>query len=120
MSLDPWLWGALGLSVLLLCFMHVLSRLETAVLNTRRSRLAQLEGDPRMVKAQAIIDAPEHFQTSAHLAKSLCESILYALAALIGTQVALLLRHQPVPNRLQELLGLVWPGILISAVATYF
>ena len=119
MQPDPWLWGALFLAVLLLGFMHQLSRLETAVLNARRSKLALLEHDPRVEAAVAVIDAPDQFQTSAHLAKSLCESLVYALAALIGMQVVLLVRGLAVPESLSKLLELVWPGVLGGAVVTY-
>jgi putative hemolysin len=119
MEPDPWLWGALSLAGVLVGFMNVLSRLETAVINTRRSRLLAIENDPRVSKAEAIIEAPEQFQTSAHLAKSLCESILYAAAALVGIQASLMARGERLPDSIQEMLALVWPGILGGAVITY-
>jgi CBS domain containing-hemolysin-like protein len=116
---DPRLLGALVPALLLLLFMGLLSRLETAVLNTRRSRLPQAGTDPRAAAAEAVLDAPDHFQTSAHLAKSLCEAALYGLATLIGLALALLAPPPTFPGGLWELLARAWPGVLLGALSTY-
>jgi magnesium and cobalt exporter, CNNM family len=120
MDADPWLGGALAVSFLLLLSTAVLSSLETAVLNARRSRLSQIGQGRRIRTAEAILDGPEHFQTSAHLAKSLCEAVLYGAAALIGLDLAILGPPAPFPTSLQDLLEEAWAGLLLGAVAAYF
>src|SRR5688572_15925299 len=90
MDPDPWIGGALALAVLLLLGMAGLSSLETAVINTRRSRLSPLASGARLAAAEALIEDPDDFQTSAHLAKSLGESLVYAVAALVGLELAIL------------------------------
>src|SRR3712207_355749 len=102
MDPDPWLGGALAVLIALLAFMAVLSSLETAVLNARRSRMPQ---GGRAAAAEAILEAPEQFQTSAHLAKSLCESIVYALAALVGLEQELLDHPGTFPAGIPQLLA---------------
>src|SRR5688500_19641486 len=109
MAVDPWLVSALALGALLLLSIGLLSAMETAVLNSRRSRLAHMSGKT-MEGVEALLDNPEQFQSSAHLAKSLAESLLYADAAFIGLEVALLSHREPIPDTLGELLGRSWPG----------
>jgi putative hemolysin len=120
MDPDPWLSGALGLSLLALCFIAVLSALETAVISARRSRLATLSDTVEVSAATAVIDEPDRFLGSAHLAKSLCESLVYACAGLIGLELAILAPPEPFPGSLGELLAQAWPGILLGAVTAYF
>jgi putative hemolysin len=119
MDPGPWLAGALALIFVLLGFMALLSSLETAVLNARRSRLAQLPPDRRTRAAEALIEAPHHFQTTAHLAKSLCEAAVYPLAALAGLEAVLLAPRASLPADLWELLNLTWPGVVGGALLAY-
>jgi CBS domain containing-hemolysin-like protein len=119
MQYDPWLLGAAGALALLLIGMGLLSSLETAVLNARRARLSQLPEDARRAAAEAVLDAPEHFQTSAHLAKSLAESVVYALAALMGLDLRLAAQPGGVPNTVHGLLEHAWSGILAGAVLAF-
>src|SRR6185503_13375223 len=65
------------------------------------------------------LDAPEHFQSSAHLAKSLCEALLYALATLTGIELMLAGSGREF-DTLRELISRVWPGVLGAAAAAYF
>lgn len=119
MPADPWLISALGVGLLLLGLIALLSALETAVLNSRRSRLVNLS--PKAAEAAGvIIDDPDQFQTSAHLAKALSESLLYADAAFIGLELALLQHREPVPPTLGELLARSWPGVMGGALVAYF
>src|SRR3954451_9112566 len=120
MAMDPWLPGVVALEAGLLLAIAGLSSLETAVLNARRSRLAQLGEDPRVPRAEAVLDAPEHFQSSAHLAKSFCEALLYALAAIVGLEMMLPARGAPPIETLRDLIGRVWPGVLGAAAVAYF
>lgn len=119
MQYDPWLVGAAGALVLLLLGMGLLSSLETAVLNARRARLTTLAEGRQLAAAEAVLDAPEHFQTSAHLAKSLAESMVYALAALIGLDLRLSAQPGGVPSTLQSLLEHAWSGILGGAILAF-
>jgi putative hemolysin len=112
--MDPWLGGSLILALLLLLGIAGLSGVETAVLNARRSRLGE---GPRAEGAAAILESPEQFQTSAHLAKSLCESVLYAAAALAGLGVAVQGRWEPAP--LGDTLATAWPGVVVGALLGY-
>lgn len=116
MDLDPWLAGALSLGLLFLALIAVLSALETAVLNARRSRLC--EDDPSG-RAVAFLDAPERFQMSAHLAKSLCESLLYGVAGFAGLELGVGHHDGPLPDYLGQLLARSWPGMLIGALLAY-
>jgi CBS domain containing-hemolysin-like protein len=65
------------------------------------------------------MEAPERFQASAHLAKSLLESLLYAAAALVGVDLAIE-GAAAYPSSLNGLLTQAWPGILGAAVLAYF
>ena len=75
--------AVVGALLLLIC---VLSMLETAVINARRSRLAQFGSDREIVAAESILENPERFQASAHLGKSLCEALLYASTAILAVR----------------------------------
>jgi putative hemolysin len=118
MDSDPWLGGALLLAIVLLILISVLSALETAILNGRRSRLTML---PKKVAegVEAVLDAPDQFQTAAHLAKSLAESLFYAAVALSGLQLSLRYYQGEVPDSIGELLAAAWPGLLLGALAGY-
>jgi putative hemolysin len=117
--MDPHLWLGLGvgIAVMLVTIIGVLSALETAVLRARRSRLAQLR-HRGVAAADAIIDSPQQFQLSAHLAKSLCESLVYGVAALVGMELALLSTAGG-EGGIAGVLERAWPGILIGAVGAY-
>jgi putative hemolysin len=119
MAVDPWL--ALGglLVLLLLAEMALLSTLETAVLNARRSRLAGCGPEGRLRAAESVLEQPEPFQTSAHLAKSLSEAVLYASAAFLGLELRLVARGGTVPTTLGDLLSEAWPAILIAALLAF-
>ncbi len=119
MLTDPWMLSALAVILLLLALISWLSGLETAVLNARRSRLATWEGNVGHA-AEKLLDHAENFQSSAHLGKSLCESLLYAACALAGVNLALVARGGEVPSRMGELLERAWPGILGACVLGYF
>jgi len=110
--MDPWLGGTLILALLLLMAISGLSGVETAVLNARRSRLGEGAGSEG---AAVVLEAPERFQASAHLAKSLCESLLYASTALAGLGLAT--QGQAAP--LGEALGRAWPGVAAGALLGY-
>lgn len=119
--MDPHTWLGLGLAitVLLVGYIALLSALETSVLSSRRSRLAQLShrGVPA---AEALIENPEQFQASAHLAKSLCESLVYPVAALVGMEIALMGSAAPATSNIVEILARSWPGVVLAAILAYF
>jgi len=143
MESDPWLLIAGSAAALILGIMATLSAWETAVLNARRSRLSQLSLGSAAAAAEAIIEAPERFQASAHLAKSLCESLLYANAALIGLLSWLKFSAHALPAPmlarlaswsapgaesptrrslaplLLELLAHAWPALIAAAVLAF-
>jgi putative hemolysin len=119
MGADPWLSGSLIAALALLFMMAVLSRLETAVISARRSRLPQLCSAARLAEVEAVLESPDEFQSSAHLAKSLCESILYAAAALVGLQLCVRSTHHALTGDLNNLLAVAWPGIGLGAVVAY-
>lgn len=119
MTIDPWLAGALGVILLAVAGIAGLSSLETAVLFSRRSRLAGFGPADRVREAEGVLESPDRFQASAHLAKSLLESVVYAAAALVGLDLALVVQHRALPDTLGELLLMCWPGMLIAAAAAY-
>ena len=119
MSQDPWLWTALGLAAVLLMTISLFSSLETAVLNARRSRLTQWATSRRTAAAEAVLEAPDQFQSSAHLAKSLCEALLYAAVAVVGLHIALQRGAGPFSRSLPELLSEAWPGVVLGALIAY-
>jgi putative hemolysin len=113
---EPWILAALGGALLLLWLIATLSGLETVVLNVRRSRLQQMES-PSISSAEALLDSPGHFQASAHLVKSLAESLFYAAAALLGLGASV---QNEVPDRLSDLFKVAWPGLAAAAVVAFF
>jgi len=119
--MDPHGWLAIGLALtaLLMGFIALLSAIETAVLSSRRSRLAQLN-HRGVAAAEAVIEDPEQFQASAHLAKSLCESLVYPMAALLGMQAALSLGSSREINSMASVLARTWPGVVSAAIVAYF
>jgi putative hemolysin len=118
MTPDPWLLGALAFSFLLLAGIGLLSAWETALHNVRRSRLPLATGDTqRIARVETLLDAPDRFLASAHLAKSMAESLLYASAALAGLD--LVLAQATVPATLPDLLAVAWPGIVGAALIAY-
>jgi putative hemolysin len=118
--MDPESWLTAGglLAAALLGFIALLSSLETALLSARRSRLAQLD-DRRKQAAEALMEAPHQFQASAHLAKSLAESLLYGVSALLGMELALLTIPGEAPLPPSMVVTRAWPGILAGALAAY-
>lgn len=118
MTPQHWLIAGVALAVALVAFIAVLSSLETALLSARRSRLTQLN-DRRIARVEAVMDAPQQFQSSAHLAKSLCEALAYGVSSLMGMEVALLLRSGETPATVSQVVGRAWPGILLGAVLAY-
>jgi putative hemolysin len=112
---DQWLIGALIAGGVFLAGIAWLSALETAVRNARRSRLGELNP-----AAEALIEDSEQFRTSAHLAKSLCESLWYAVTAFVGMELAIGRHAGNLPDYLGDLLMRSWPGILLGALVGYF
>lgn len=120
MDPDPWLLSAFGVWLVLLAKVALFSGLETAVLSARRSRLG-LAGKPRTIAhVETVLEDPDQFLTSAHLAKSLCEAIIYPAAAVCGLNVALRFAPRPLPSDFHELILLAWPGLLLGPVVAYF
>lgn len=116
----PALWFILAAcaAAVLLSLMALLSALESALLNARRSRLVQLVSTSRHESLERLLESPTDFQTSAHLTKSLCESLLYAAAALLGMGLALQ-RLPAVPADIPSLVLSSWAGILGGAFAAF-
>ncbi|MFN3650570.1 MAG: hemolysin family protein [Armatimonadota bacterium] len=117
MDPDPWLGGSLALALFLLGVNAWLSALETAVINARRSRLAQVGPPARVQRAERLIESPDEFQSSAHLSKSLNESLIYAAAVVVGL---CLTADERAPVAIAELLATAWPVLLVAAVCAYF
>jgi CBS domain containing-hemolysin-like protein len=109
----------LVITLLLVGYIALLSSLETALLSARRSRLSQIK-HPRAPAAEALIEDPEQFQSSAHLAKSLTESLVYPVAALTGMQAALSAGPVPHPLNIGSVLARTWPGVVSAALLAYF
>ncbi len=121
MDPDPWLYSAVVLVILLLLALALLSSLETAVLSARRSRLAHLQPSPAVQRAEAVLEDPNQFQSSAHLAKSFCEAAIYPAAAIAGLDLALRVAGpQAVASGPFSLLTLAWPGLLLGPLLAYF
>src|SRR5687767_14685442 len=124
MGADAWWIGSLGgTAILLLSLIAFLSAVETAVLNTRRSRLPE-DSDPRQLAGvERILEGPDPFLTSAHLAKSLCESLVYACAALLAIMISFGMlpasaHTETDPSEVGRMvLRVAWPGVLAGALA---
>jgi CBS domain containing-hemolysin-like protein len=119
MNPESWLILGVTLAVGLVAYIAMLSSLETALLSARRSRLIQLN-HRRIPQVEAVMDSPQQFQSSAHLAKSLCESLAYGVSALVGMEIALLLSTGDSPTTVSSVISRAWPGILIGALVAYF
>lgn len=114
-----WLILGIALAVALIACIALLSSLETALLSARRSRLTLLN-DRRIARVELVMDQPQQFQASAHLAKSLCESLAYGVSALVGMEISLLLGVSDSPTTVSSVMSKAWPGILLGAVFAYF
>src|SRR5579872_3774179 len=110
MDPDAWPLIAFGVASLFVLFIAGLSALESALSSARRSRLALVEDDPRVPAAEALVEQPEPFLTSAHLAKSLCEAVVYGTSVLTGLGLALQASRAPLPDTIPGLLGAAWYG----------
>ena len=116
--MDPWLSGALVVAALLLAWIAALSALETAVCNARRSRLPQ-RPQKRSEQAAAILESPDTFQASAHLAKALGEAFLYPVGVFIALDLAL--RQAPPGGgpTLRDIIHGDWPHMVLGGLLTY-
>ena len=117
--MDPWLASALLLIALLLLVMAGLSALETALLSARRSRLAQHGPERRINAAEALIEDPDPFLTSAHLAKSICEAFVYPAGAIIAVELTFRWFVPVGPSEPGPLLRSAWPVILVGSLLLY-
>lgn len=117
--MDPyaWLGLGLGLSALLIGYIALLSSAETAVLRARRSRLQQIN-HRAVPAAEAVLETPEQFQASAHLAKSLSEALVYPVAALVGMELSLTAAASQVTS-MSQILAHTWPGVVAAALLAY-
>jgi CBS domain containing-hemolysin-like protein len=118
MAVHAWLGLCLLVTLGLISAIALLSAMETAVLSARRSRLLLIQ-DRRTPVAVAVIESPLQFQTSAHLAKSLAESLVYAAAALVGMEGALLVQPDIMTASIGQILARTWPGIITGAITAY-
>ena len=126
MGPDAWWIGSLAAgAILLLSLIAFLSAVETAVLNTRRSRLPDDSNPRRLAGVERILEGPDPFLTSAHLAKSLCESLVYACAALLAIMISFgalppSARAATDPSEVGRMvLRVAWPGVLLGALSAY-
>ncbi len=117
MVVESWLWAlSAGMGALLLCMAH-LSALETAIHSARRSRLAQLLPEKRAARVESFLNSPEQFQSSALLAKSLCEAGTYAGSALVGLLLGV---GRTSSGSLETLLEEGWGGLLGAVLLAFF
>lgn len=118
--MDPyaWLGSGLALTAVLVGYIALLSAAETAVLRARRSRLQQLN-HRAVPAAEAVLENPEQFQASAHLAKSLSESLIYPVAALVGMETALIVGPPLDAASMSQILARTWPGVVGAALLAY-
>lgn len=89
------------------------SRLHTALIQARRTRLAQLPGTPAgaLRGAEELLDYSGPFEVAAHLTTTVAEAVTYAAAAALGLAVAA--RANP-SLRFRDLLPVAAPAVMVS------